>query len=229
MPIYNLTSYLPVMQEFIEHWGLVNAALGTKPLILSGGYALAGFVAERAAIQDRVTAVTQAEAQIAPIRQTLGEQKTDLNRQLGLFRKAVLGQMAGTLYTSRLPIVPHSGSTQALFIRPHEVAANVWTNINIAPPVGFFAPLVLADGTTLSAYQAAIAAYYVTHSQITEAETAIGEALARRDNLLPAAREHMKQYRLAVFARLAPGDALLARVPRLTPRRPPKTAVLSLE
>src|SRR5258706_526848 len=55
MPITSAGSYLPVTQEFLNHWDQVNTALGS-PLTLSGGYAIADLTSDRASIQAALTA-----------------------------------------------------------------------------------------------------------------------------------------------------------------------------
>ena len=224
VPINNLTSYLPTMQEFMDHWTLVNAQLGVKPLVLSDGTSLATFTASRTAIQGYITAVTQAETLVPQKRQTLHDLKKAMSRKLELFRKAVLGQLATSNYVSRLPTLPKFGATQARFIKPLEAAANIWSSINYVPPLtddetllGFVGPLILPDGTALADFQAAITALYAAYSAITTAQVKVGNALSQRDAALKSARRAMKQYRVTVYARLAPTDMLLTRVPRLSP------------
>ena len=217
MPIYNLTSYLPTMQEFMDHWTAVNTQLGTKPLVLADGTTLTAFSGLRISIQTAITAVTQAEAQIPTKRQTLLNQKLALRKKLELFRKAVLGSLANSTYVSRLPILPPLGATQARFLKAMETAATVWGNINTNAPAGFTPPLVLSDGTALADFQTAITALYAAYSAVTTAEVKAGTALSQRDAYLKTARTEMKQYRIVVFARLAPGDPLLTRVPRYSP------------
>ena len=217
MPITNLTSYLPTMQAFVEHWTEVNNALGAKPLVLADGTSLIAFSGTRAAIQTAITAVTQIQAQLPPKRLALINQKKALSKKLELFRKAVTGQLANSTYVLRLPTLPDFNATQSRFIKPLEAAATIWSSINTMAPAGFTPPLILSDGTVLADFQAAIASLYTAYSAINTAQVKINTALSQRDAYLPAARNAMRQYRIVVFARLAPTDPLLTRVPRLSP------------
>ena len=57
MPISVIGSYLPTTQEFIAHWTQANAELGASPLTLLGGYTLAAFTADRAALETAIVAL----------------------------------------------------------------------------------------------------------------------------------------------------------------------------
>ena len=50
MAISSIASYLPTMQEFIDHWTAVNTSISPTVLTLLGGYAVADFTADRDAI-----------------------------------------------------------------------------------------------------------------------------------------------------------------------------------
>ena len=49
MAITTLASWIPTMDEFSDHWGLVNTDLGSE-MVLQGNYNRANFIADRDAL-----------------------------------------------------------------------------------------------------------------------------------------------------------------------------------
>ena len=62
MPITNLDSWLPTIQEFINHWTQVNTELGAGgPLTLLGTYTVALLTTDRTNLDGLMTAVVAAD------------------------------------------------------------------------------------------------------------------------------------------------------------------------
>ena len=217
MPISNNASYLPTMQDFIVHWTQVNAKLGSKPLVLADGFTLAGFTTLRTSIDTSTQAIGGAEQVFTQTAYNITQSKKALMPKLKLFRQTVQSQLTGTNYAASLPTLPNFGVTQSRFLKPFDDAAYLWNQINTAPPERFTPPLLLPDETRLADFQTLLSALRTLYALHINSDGQKRLALRQRDALLPTARLRMKQYRVAVFSRLAPGDPLLASVPRLSP------------
>jgi hypothetical protein len=54
MPVLSDAEYVRLVDTFLSHWAQVNVAVGTSPLILREGYALARLKADRDALAQAV-------------------------------------------------------------------------------------------------------------------------------------------------------------------------------
>lgn len=217
MPIVSVGSYLPTLNEFIAHWTQANASLGTAPLVLPGGYTLAALTTDRNALE---TAIIALEPFDNARTNAIGDRdikKSAIRARLSQFRSAVTGLLYGTAYVRSLPKLPPINSAPGRYLQPFDDMANLWSQINTAPPAGFTGPLLLPTNYTQALFVAEVAALRAAFRLVDDATTNATLARSKRDILLPNLRTRLKQYRQVVKARLPLGDALLLSVPALSP------------
>lgn len=221
MPISNNTSYVPTMNEFIAHWGLVNAALGT-PLILStpdqSGMMLANFSALKIQLQDKLQTVVDFLNDQEIAAGSIRLLKAGMLARFNEFTTLLEGYWGGTAFIDARPYAPSVSDGVETFLEPMRDAFSLWGKLNAAlPPTGVSLPLVLSDGTVVAAFGAAIGT--LQEAYVTEANARQNAALARgeRNILMDTARLAMVNYRKLVPARCAQFPALVATLPALTP------------
>ncbi len=134
--------------------------------------------------QELITArdgVEEADLEAELSRSGLEAAKEWLHPRLNLFKARVLGAMGQSVYARVLPPVPGIGARQEVFSKPMPRAKKLWGKINVAPPVGFTAPLLLADNTTLAAFAAKEGELAGLYGAVTGTEQDFALALADRD------------------------------------------------
>lgn len=218
MPLSAIGSYVPTMQEFINHWTQVNAELGApNPLLLQGGYPIATLITDRAVLEAAIIALQPAENTQSNTASDRDIKKNALRVRLTQFRGLVQGQLYGSIYVRSLPTLPQFSAAESKYLTPFDDMANLWSQINTAPPAGFAGPLLLPGGYTLANFQTDLAALRTSYVAANNAAQNARIARERRDVLLPNVRLRLTQYRRTVVGRLAPTSALLASIPALTP------------
>ena len=217
MPISTIGTYLPTIQQFTNHWTQVNVELAATPLILTGGYALANLQTERANLETAILAVTPADNVRANTATDRDIKKNAVRSRLAQFRALVPGVMAGSIYVRNVPKMPRFTINEAQYLQPFDDMANVWSQINAAPPPGFTAPLTLQGGYTQAAFVAELAvlraAYIAAGNAIANARI----ARERRDLLLPGIRTRLQQYRTVARGRIPATSPLLNTIPVYSP------------
>ena len=217
MAISSIGSYPPTMEEFIAHWTEVNAAISPAVLTLKNAFTLANFTTERTNIVNSFPLVEAADNVRQGAAGDRDIKKAGIRPRLGQLRAAVTGVLAGTKYVNMLPKMPTFRAAESKFLRPFDDMASIWLAINTDTIPGFTGPLVLSGGYTLANFNTELAALKAAFVAWVAAENGGRSARSSRDILLPPAREHMRQYRLAAKVALPPGHALLATIPALTP------------
>lgn len=220
MPITDIASYPIVMQEFIEHWADVNAALGGEPATdfkLTGGYPLATFISDRATLAAIIISINSDPD--LPLAITLRDAKKGAIRiRLTHFRATVAGQLSGSPYPTNLPLQPKLQEGEGRFLDPFDDMSRWWATINgdVTIP-GFTPPLILQGGYTQTDFTTELAALRTAYTAVGSADDNARLARAQRDKQMKAAYERMKQYRTGIFGALPADDPLLTTVPDLTP------------
>ena len=218
MPLTTNGSYLPTMQEFIAHWTAVNAALVSPDVLtLSGGYTLANFTADRAAIQTATTAIETVDNGVTAAQTDRELKKAALKTRLEQFRAAIAAQFPGSIYASMLPNAPLKTNIETRFLKPFDDMANLWSRVNTDTIAGFTPPLKLPGGYVLATFTTDLAALRSAYLAVTNADLAAQNSRRQRDALLPPAKARMKQYRSAVPSKLLPGNPLLTNIPAISP------------
>lgn len=218
MPITSIGSYITTTEEFAINWDQANIEMGDEPLTLAGGYTLNQFEDER---EDAVRAInlvsdkaTQARF-AAAVRDT---RKIELSTRHKQLRGFVAAKITNAAYARELPPVPRPSADESKFITPLLEAADVWRRVNEdASSLGLDGPVTLAEGYTLEQFEADIAALRGAYDAATKADTATGFARTRRDNLLNALYDRMKQYRQLVPSVLPKNSPARENLPRLSP------------
>jgi len=221
MPIDDIGSYPPVMDEFSAHWEDANIALGGTPatdLKLAGGHTRTQFITLRNDIQAKITAgegLENAREILATSRDT---KKAALRERLGQFRGMLRAVLPQSKYASAAPVLPDMSASESKFLAPFDDAADLWGRIDADTTIpGFTPPLVIA-GFGRAGFVADIAALRADFTALTTAENDLKLGLKERDVLLPVARERMVQYRAAVPALLGPTHPLTLSLPQVYPQ-----------
>ena len=217
LPISTIGTYVPVMQEFINHWTQINIELGATPLLLSGGYTVANFASDRTALENAIIGLNPADNTRSNTAANRDIKKAALRVRLIQFRAAVKGLLYGSIYTRSPPKMPLVSATESTYLKPFDDMANAWLQINAAPPPGFTAPLNLPGGYGLDDFSEDIAALRAAYIAASNATANARIARNKRNVLLVPARLRMQQYRSVVIARLPSTSPLLASVPAYTP------------
>ena len=222
MPITGNATYIPTMNEFAAHWGQCNTALAPGALVIqlpdNSTMTRAQFTTLRDTVQTAQFTVQDrlVDQQIA--RGAIQLQKQPLLERFNQFTGKLDAKFRRTPFHDARPKAPSLRGGQLAFTQPLVEALKLWAKINAAPaPPGVTLPLLLADGTTQSAFASAVAALQFAYA--TEKDAAQNTALARsvRDQEQARAYTVMKAYRETVPPDLAMHPALVETLPRLTP------------
>ncbi len=217
MPITSLNSYLPTLQEFINHWTQVNTELGAGgPLTLLGAYPVATLTTDRTALDTLMTAVTAADNAWNIARADMDIKRAALVVRLKQFRGACTAYMPGSSYQNAPPRLPATGSIIGKYLTAFDDMANLWTQINATPPTGFTGPLTLGSTYTLATFNTDLAALRTSATAYSAASQNATIARDKRNLLMATLVQRLKQYRGAAIAKLTAGSALIASIPALT-------------
>lgn len=222
MPLHNNTSYIPTINEFIAHWGQVNAVL-TPDLSVPApdltAMSLLGFVS----LQDSLQAQFQTLVGFLNDKEIArGEIRLLKGRLLGHFNEfnAMLdGYWSATPFINARAYAPSASDGEESFISPLRDALSLWQKLNAAAaPAGITLPLVLSDGTGVDDFLDEMANLQAAYA--TEARANQNAVLARsqRDSIMATARAVMVSYRKIIPARCAQFPALVQTMPEVTPR-----------
>jgi len=221
MPLTTIASYLTVCQTFVNHWDLVNTALGGGPstdLKLKGGYTVANLTSDRAALDTMIStcAANFSARQTSANARDIG--KSVLLPHLANFRAAVKYQLSGSKYVDNLPTLPSFRRDEGEFMAPFRVMAGRWAEINADSSIsGFTPPMILVGGLTLAAFNTALAAQLAVYVDLSNKDDVWRTGNSNRDILLKPLRTRLEQYRIAVPAKLGLTHALTLSLPVLYP------------
>ncbi len=217
MPITSLNSYLPTLQEFINHWTQVNTELGAGgPLTLLGAYPVATLTTDRTALDALMTAVTAADNVWNIARSDMDIKRAALVVRLRQFRGACNAYLGGSSYQNAPPKVPNASSGIGKFLSAFDDMANLWGQINATPPTGFTGPLTLGSTYTLATFNTDLAALRASATNYAARQQNASIARDNRNILMATLVQRLKQYRGAAIAKLTAGSALIASIPALT-------------
>lgn len=130
----NEGAYLRAFDDMQSLWTQINAAPPpgfTGPLLLAGGYALAAFTTDLAALKTAYTAANDATQNATIIRSTRDSLMPNIKARLQQYRKAVVGRLApGNPLLATIPAYsPPPGST------PDPVSASGAWNVSLSKAV----------------------------------------------------------------------------------------------
>lgn len=218
MPITTIGSYAPTLQEFINHWTAVNAAPGSAPLTLKGGFTLTDLAADRDEILAAINSVIAQDNAAVIASGNLANLKADLRTRMIQFRKWVTGYLPGTGYVRSLPDTPAPTAVESRFLDPLQSMLSLWTAINADGTLsGVPVPVTLAGDYVLATFAADLAAVRVAYGASKSAQEQATLLRKQRDTLLKPAETRLKQYRDVIPARFDAASAFVASLPALSP------------
>lgn len=220
MPITSVGSWLPTIDEFLQHWSDVNAALAPNSLTLLGGYSRATLVTDRAAVETAITDVQTKDNTAQVARGDRDVRRATVKPRFVQFRSAVTGQLPNTKYIPAIPNAPGFTQSPGIWRDALDDMSNLWTTINTNnPPIsGFTPPLTLAGAYTILLFTGESTNLKNSFVAVGNAEQGAQMARENRDAVFAPVYQRLKQYRLAVQGIFTAGSALADSLPSLTPR-----------
>jgi hypothetical protein len=212
VPITNLASYLPTMDEFIAHWSAVNAALrsrGEAQLTLPDGCRLADFGAARAELERLFAEEQAATARWDRLQEEQLFVQEALRAHLIQFRDTVLAE---------LPESPEAAWVRGFvwgpaLLRELGSVARVWAGLETSRE----APWILPGGCALADYRAELRHFRVLSRERRAAARARRGILLKRNALCAAIESWLFRYRCAVRFELDLEEELLHALPARHP------------
>lgn len=220
MVITSIGSYITTADEVIAHGTDVNTdrAANTLPeLTLAGGYTIADFIADRNALDSKITSLVGLENAIEEAIDNRDAQKINVRDRLGQFRLALRIDLKGTTYFKRVPTLPRVKTTESKFLRPFDDMADMWARIDAETGIpGFAPPLELTGGYTLAGFTADLATLRAYYMAVTDAENDEDIARKERDVMLDPLRERMFQYRATIELEYGKGHPFYESLPEVS-------------
>lgn len=219
MPITDNASYGPTLNEFLPHWADVNVALPPdKPLILKNGLARAGLLTLRTELDAQLDLVQEELNDVETTAETLKQKKLALLGRLNEFNGVIDSYFEGTPLQAARPLAPGIGEGEEKFTEPLRDMKSLWAKVNAqAAPPGLTLPLELDGGFKLADFALLLAGLKDAFEAVAVAEQDLKIERLRREAKHKVIYESLRQYRLAVPARLPNNEVLLTALPRLTP------------
>jgi hypothetical protein len=219
MPIHDNASYVPTINEFLPHWGDVNAALPlAKPLVLKTGLARAGLVGLRDALQTQLDLVQEELNDQEIAAEALKQKRQVLLARLNEFNGVIDAFYEGTTLQAARPLAPGIGEGEEKFTEPLRDMKSLWAKLNALPaPSGVTLPLELDGDFDLADFTALMGELRTAFEAVGLAEQDLRLEKLTRDAKFKVIYESLRLYRLAVPARLPNNEVLLASLPRLSP------------
>lgn len=216
MPISSTVDYIPVMDEFLAHWGALP-----EPLRLTEGETAVGFAeftalrveldAAKTALQGRLNDLEAARVHLEQARAAGGDRIAEFNRR-------VRAEFPNIPALSRLPAVPARTAGRDAFLSAMDDALDLWHRIDALPPGPVFsAPLLLRDGLTRDRLLAMRVGLDRAFTARGAADAAVFSQRLVRNILQDRAKSLMVLYRLKIEALHAPESVPAASLPRVTP------------
>lgn len=204
---------LHIGKRVVDHWTLVNAALGASPLVLKGSYSLATFTVDLASLESKLDAVPDVDNAAGLAQAERNQARPAFKTRLKQFRAAVQSKLSDTGFASELPMQPAVNTSEAAFLKVFNDMHSLWSRINAAAIPDFTGPLVLAGGYTLTAFTQDLDALRATYNQTRQAIDAAARLREERNSAMRVVWERIKQYRKGCIGSLDDGSTLLKTVP----------------
>ncbi|MBV6458361.1 MAG: hypothetical protein HONBIEJF_01488 [Fimbriimonadaceae bacterium] len=214
--------WLDKLDEFIQHWTDANSSLAPGSLVLSGGYALANLVADRAALALALDDVVGRHNVWTVAIENRNLRQRSVATRFKQFGQAVRAYLGGTRYEDAIPRTPRPSDPDGRWRVAMQSLRDLWTTINLnTPPVpGFTPPLTLAGGYSVLLFQGEQSQVNTAMDDVGKARQPLRIARTARDDQFAAIYARLKQYRLAVQALFPPDSPVLLALPRLwNPRK----------
>ncbi|MEK6259164.1 MAG: hypothetical protein AABP62_11160 [Planctomycetota bacterium] len=218
MPLTDIGSYVPMMQEISLHWADVDAELGGTPataLKLEGNFGRIEFGAATTELDALNISIEDLENvwEIA-----VGERdntKGTLRQKLSQFRAMLRAVLPKSKYALAAPTLPNFGADESKFLGPFDDAASLWLRINADTTIPGFTPPLVIGGLTQALFATAVAGMRTAYGQVRQADNDLNLGRKERQGLLNPAKERMIQYGSAVEGLFGPDHPLTQSLPRL--------------
>lgn len=219
MPISGPSSYPPTVDDFLEHWDEVNAALGASELVLSNGQTRGDLLNLRTALEDARDAVTDLTVDRPVARGALDLLIADLQARTVEFNERVRADLPGNALVNGLINAFKIGDPEDVVRDTLRKVSRLWVKINALPPgiPGLDLPLVMQDGRTLADLDGARAALRLAYVALSDTDVDLRVARGRRNNLQDEIYPILKDYRRKVPTKFPAGHAFVESLPALTP------------
>lgn len=225
MPITGPASYVPVTEEFLNHWTPVNAALpASAPFaipgpavemaapvtraVLQGLYD--GLLAQHAVVQTHITSDDLAGEDVSDL-------KVRLLDKLNQFNDKVRGMLPNTKWSRRLPAVPGISESRSKFSDPLESALNLWARINDDGALGQDVPLTLRGDYLQDDFSIEMGDLRTAYRAAKKAEDELGLEREERNDMQDVLYKVLKQYRALMPSFFEPNNALVESLPLISP------------
>lgn len=221
MPITNINSYVPTMNEFIAHWTQVDAALPTDLTLIGPDQTVMtreGFIALRDTLQTQFQVLVGYLNDREIARGGIRIDKARMLAQFNEFNAMLDGYWGGTPFANARANAPSVGDGEERFLAPMRDVFSLWGKLNDAPPPpGLVLPLQLSDGTEIADFGAEITSLQAAHALEAVANQNAVLTRSERDATMETARAAMISYRKIVPARCAQLPTLVETLPAVSP------------
>ena len=217
-PLTTPDSYPVVMEVFLDHWRVVNETLAERalpPLHLQGGYTRENLIADREELLRTLEERSKCRNNRIIAAGERDQAKAKLIERHIQLRHAILAALSGRWEADSLPKAPQWRVVQSRYMKSFYDLKRIWTDINAMEPSTDFSPPLTLCGYTLANFSSDIQALEKLYVKVTEADRAAKNNRAKRDSLLPGARERMHQYANAVAGLFGRRHPLTASIPVL--------------
>ena len=216
MPITGPSSYVPVTEEFEQHWLTADTTLGAgNEIVFPDGINQAALtakkdelVAKRADVEGRLN-----NKEVA--RGDLDLKKAALLQRLVQFNDKVRAFYPNSKWLPALPKTPGPAEAQGKITTPLDDCNNLWQQINADP--GTAAPLTLLGGYGQATLDTDLAALKTAYTALNSSETTLKVTRQERNQLQDAIYAILKSYRQVLPTFFPKDSALVASLPRLSP------------
>lgn len=218
MPIHSNADYIPVMDQFIAHWGVVDPVQTFSLPEGVDAIGLAEFQGLRVDLDGIKSGLESRLNTLEISRVTLNQAREAAADRLAEFNRRLRAEFPDHPKINKLPAVPTRTAGRDPFLTAMDDAKDLWSRVNALPPSATFtAPLLLQGGATLAAFTTQRTALDAAFTARGSAEGNLSVSRVSRDLLQARVLRLMKQYRLMVEARFAADSTFVETLPQLTP------------
>lgn len=225
------SSYVAVGQQFYVHWGDVDGALGSAPLVLPGALAKSATPLGRvdfkaiydALILQRET-ISEHLVDLDLARGSLEDMKRALIVRADQLHRAVRGNAPGSRYERSLPPLAQMDDSEATLVDAFTRLRQIWTKLNADTTLGIALPVTLEGGYTVEEFATQIApvapgavGLKSSFDALREVEGQVKWEREVRNDMQEVLYALMKAYRQMVGTKFLEGNAILDALPALTP------------
>jgi len=204
--------------QLLSHWKNLDAKLAPGQIILTGDYGRPEMMRDLEALNALSEVINQHAERHKQLTSDLTEMRKDVKESLRSFIFSVRGLLMGTEYEKQLPRMPDLLAHEQPFIKPMQLAVTLWKKINTqAPPPGFAAPLVLANGLTQPRFEQKVKGIKQAFDARTKAVEEERKVRKEREKLASTLRDRAIQYHRVISGSFPSTSEEVRSLPRLWP------------